>query len=593
LYEEKEMNVKLPISHPSHSGSSPSRDHQDGSASTPIPLGSPINEDDGRSITDIFTTLDISSSETVTGHGLHQKQTEISEEKVWSWIDHLSTLDAYSDDEEVDQAVETLHDLVKVFQKKLDRLRKQNPGTSTIQLQKNGFPLFAKSILQSLCEVVRFSLAQDIDPPFPLANFTTEQIPGICSKEVSIQPLALSNLLWALEQNQFAMQQVTHEPPSPTHSDKQERVLEDFRRQYVGSGSHMLRDHVHSIAATYHETKAYARVLPILQSSGSGKTRCTVELGKLELGLLVCIRGARFADGQGAVSAPPRDESVCEWLQSDTDNKHPEQRMAAWLAATAYEIRQLCTSYLELDTEIAVPGEKPDRWNVLIAKIAEALAPVDSQGQVRSARSSLLQKIAATSEVILNELVTLIGQAETLHSSTSVTSNTAQTKIPTLSERTCLIRAQRVAQEFKDLEALFPDDSKAFFHLAIDECSQLGENVHRLRRMWSDVSQKTKRSWILLLDTKFSISGISGVVAYNSSDRFLDGYTLPEPFMLLPLDVELADDSDTRDRYLKVINGQDHIYTHHTVLEFLRKMGRPLLNDTGYYETKTILIQLL
>jgi hypothetical protein len=436
--------------------------------------------------------------------------------------------------------------------------------------------------LQSLCEVVRFSLAQDIDPPFPLANFTTEQIPGICSKEVSIQPLALSNLLWALEQNQFAMQQVTHEPPSPTHSDKQERVLEDFRRQYVGSASHMLRDHVHSIAETYHETKAYAWVLPILQSSGSGKTRCTVELGKLELGLLVCIRGARFADGQGAVSAPPRDESVCEWLQSDTDNKHPEQRMAAWLAATAYEIRQLCTSYLELDTEIAVPGEKPDWWNVLIAKIAEALAPVDSQGQVQSARSSLLQKIAATSEVILNELVTLIGQAETLHSSTSVTSNTAQTKIPTLSERTCLIRAQRVAQEFKDLEALFPDDSKAFFHLAIDECSQLGENVHRLRRMWSDVSQKTKRSWILLLDTKFSISGISGVVAYNSSDRFLDGYTLPEPFMLLPLDVELADDSDTRDRYLKVINGQDHIYTHHTVLEFLRKMGRPLLNDTGY-----------
>jgi hypothetical protein len=116
------MNVKLPISDASHSGSSPSRDHQDGSASTPIPLGSPINEDDGRSITDIFTTLDISSSETVTGHGLHQKQTEISEEKVWSWIDHLSTLDAYSNDEEVDQAVESLHSLVKVSQKQLDRL---------------------------------------------------------------------------------------------------------------------------------------------------------------------------------------------------------------------------------------------------------------------------------------------------------------------------------------------------------------------------------------------------------------------------------------------------------------------------------------
>ncbi|CDR87089.1 uncharacterized protein SPSC_00009 [Sporisorium scitamineum] len=123
----------------------------------------------------------------------------------------------------------------------------------------------------------------------------------------------------------------------------------DFTRTFNGPGLMLLQDHlivhnalfpitqlpapVHAAAdasindddhddndddvASTKRHEYYAKVLPILQSSGFGKTRMCVQLSTRHPGMLVCLRNSRGQD-QHLVSFPPQDASVYHYFRNIT-----------------------------------------------------------------------------------------------------------------------------------------------------------------------------------------------------------------------------------------------------------------------------------
>ncbi|PDQ12296.1 hypothetical protein, partial [Enterobacter cloacae] len=67
----------------------------------------------------------------------------------------------------------------------------------------------------------------------------------------------------------------------------------------------------------------YAKTFPILQSSGTGKTKLVVQLSAFQAGLLVCTRRPK-SQWTISTSFPPSDNSVYSFLQQYTllTNRH-------------------------------------------------------------------------------------------------------------------------------------------------------------------------------------------------------------------------------------------------------------------------------
>jgi hypothetical protein len=120
---------------------------------------------------------------------------------------------------------------------------------------------------------------------------------------------------------------------------KQVDVAFDFRREFSGQGARYLQRHLHVVGATYDFGYHYARVVPVIQSSGAGKFKTVVELAKLELGFFVCVRDP---PGEQVVSEPPRDEQVIPWLMMAKSNINERedryQTLAIWLESLAIEL---------------------------------------------------------------------------------------------------------------------------------------------------------------------------------------------------------------------------------------------------------------
>ncbi|KAJ1570434.1 hypothetical protein NDA15_006049 [Ustilago hordei] len=65
--------------------------------------------------------------------------------------------------------------------------------------------------------------------------------------------------------------------------------------------------------------KYYSKVLPILQSSGFGKTRMCVQLSTVSPGMLICLRHkTRAGDKQHRESFPPQDSHVSDAMEEDS-----------------------------------------------------------------------------------------------------------------------------------------------------------------------------------------------------------------------------------------------------------------------------------
>lgn len=123
-------------------------------------------------------------------------------------------------------------------------------------------------------------------------------------------------------------------------------IARDFSRPYMGGGADTLDKWVlyYKEQVDNSETSArhfYANVIPILQSSGSGKTRTVMELSRRRLGMLVCVRPkVALRDGIPlSTSIPPRDDIVADHLLAPTEGFfHSTRIIATWLIALAREL---------------------------------------------------------------------------------------------------------------------------------------------------------------------------------------------------------------------------------------------------------------
>lgn len=379
-------------------------------------------------------------------------------------------------------------------------------------------------------------------------------------------------------------------------------IARDFSRPYMGGGADTLDEWVlyYKEQVDNSETSArhfYANVIPILQSSGSGKTRTVMELSRSRLGMLVCVR-PKVALRDGillSTSIPPRDDIVADDLLAPTEGFfHPTRIIATWLIALARELaefyREDFTEFCKQNhTDSAAAKRDPKLWAVYKSRVAELLkpesvrlSPVSSpnleseEGSSPPSRHRLLENVTRTAVKL---------RKQSCYSMDEYHKKTGDKKG---------LDASLAAGFFqKDLDAAFQritdfiGDTGDYFHLAIDECGSLGERLHILRRLWS----YTHGVFLFFLDTNTEIA-----LTYNdgpvlSSARPTSvNKKLMEPFLALPQNLALRADEEI---YAKILSGQGDRVTHRDLLSWLPKMGRPLLNDTPYREITETSMDLL
>jgi len=203
---------------------------------------------------------------------------------------------------------------------------------------------------------------------------------------------------------------------STIHSEVIDKTVHDFQRVYRGDGMLHLRDHLIRLGKNYQPTRHYARVVPIIQSSGSGKSKTAVELAQVELGVLICLRTSPRE--LKAVSQPPRDKWVVDWLlpsergpksspseSSDTSDASDSLKIKIWLNAFASEIvsfyRELWGS-LESEPWPTNDSVSHDAWSAFTRIAAEKLRP-DLSDSLRTDRSVLLHRINKRSQARLEK----------------------------------------------------------------------------------------------------------------------------------------------------------------------------------------------
>jgi hypothetical protein len=388
-------------------------------------------------------------------------------------------------------------------------------------------------------------------------------------------------------------------PPTRPQIAVDTRVLEaDFRRPYSGQGVYYLNQHLRRLSSSLDYNVHYAPVLPIVQSSGTGKSRTAIELARLQPGLFVCVRQQpKFQQ----VSEPKRDSWAAHWLTVDDPERAPSPRgdildipatdsqqtmeipikimkqdkIAIWLIAVAIEMKAYYTKawkeMYNVDLQGSIDPARPgsiERWSAFKVRAAEELAPdAKKEESSKSPRSLLERAIHSRAQTLGREY----SKAKMDNSDT-----TPEQRATTSEQRAIFFQLLReVKQSWLELEQILPDKTDDFFHLTIDECGQMGaSNLYNLRWLLNYV--QPKRSWILLLDTNTRISRLAGTESYNASGRTGNGDLINcEPFTLLPQDIGMI--SCTQE-YLDVCDGKIIMATDR-ILGYVPKMGRPLWQD--------------
>jgi hypothetical protein len=317
-------------------------------------------------------------------------------------------------------------------------------------------------------------------------------------------------------------------------------VSEDWARPFLGVAAIKLRDHLLSQKAesdTLH-TRNYARAFPVLQSSGTGKSRTVVQLSTLEPGFMICVRPEPRR--REVTSQPPRDDHIGQWLlpaQADTPfTSHA--KAAAWLAALADTMANFHKE------EIARASNGPPDWKDFKVQMARFLAPgraldclrTDCPETISSAvnpqhetgepsTSSPSSGSSLSKRPTRRTLLRKISEAaqKTMESAAYQPSKPGQRNVCKIAESFGLDLNAAFTRLEDQLDPFWNED--AFFHITIDECSALQDNLHVLRRLWAEL--ESSRFWLLFVDTDLQIaetcSGLTATGTLTNLTKVLHG----------------------------------------------------------------------
>ncbi|KAJ1031363.1 hypothetical protein NDA16_000804 [Ustilago loliicola] len=380
--------------------------------------------------------------------------------------------------------------------------------------------------------------------------------------------------------------------------------------------------------------KYYAKVLPIIQSSGFGKTRLCVQLSTVSPGMLVCLRKSPLLTQNYAVSEPPQDKPVYDYFQhvkrllprsletNDQSHREPKDdqehikfnaahlRILAWLAVycqtTAYYLIQLQHASGCFDP----PAHHQDPaacWRAVVFYYAQTTGL--KEGSLFETPSNLCHQSRLThlcstdippstdnplthvhpANQAADPPPSLLATPQVREQILDYICETATTLASTmerqyyrqLSDHELLTRAVRdhLKPRLQSMEHLCRDaDPDSFLFLALDECSSMDTLLPYIRRVWFHAMPET--TWILLIDTNSDLAPLAGSEAREGSRRMaeFDTHCLTQPFSAMPLDLNLT--SQHRRTLFSSGGGQ---LTMRDLNAFLPRFGRPLWMDSRYH----------
>lgn len=384
-------------------------------------------------------------------------------------------------------------------------------------------------------------------------------------------------------------------------------LIKDFTRGLLGSGVQNLDHRIRALEGkvdndgTKSTSNIYARVLAILQSSGSGKSRTALGLTEHRLGMLVCVRrtASKKASWQ---SLPPTDDSVFKAIVPEIATSARDTGdyrliagtviLARWLEAFAEQFTKFTAfnkaaykgTSNQVETSTFVAYQAAQLLNDIVPGFRTGNSPKNSgflKAGVKTPRAQLLDDIDRCfekSEQDWKDHVRRGGPVENEEGNKDNGRPSGEGDLLVCTQ----ICATRLQPLFIKLTDLLDGDDQYMF-LAIDEASSLGERLPLLRRLLSYM--KVPRFWVLLMDTDLKVSGISEATAADRSARLRDeSLRLPSPFVRLPQDL-----------YLLKPSGADHVLAYNALLYkgqktftfeelalLLPKMGKPLWSGGSF-----------
>jgi len=393
-----------------------------------------------------------------------------------------------------------------------------------------------------------------------------------------------------------------------------EALEQDFCEPYVGSGS--LELHQELGRNFRRDDQAYASVIPILQSSGVGKTRTVTELSAHAPGIMLCLRRFPTIDSrndqspiQVTTSLPKRDAGVCEFLLGEGLDIAPEDnvklpspvykeewfshcRVAALLSATLGVIaEEMEIEKQAVEKHLGKQLGREEAWPLIVERISHKFFDGIVTGYVVRSTSPRVSPEKQQLSPKTSKRKTLI---EDIVSRATVEFREYQEHKPE-PDGDLIVYRSKVAETLADyLEPRLTEidkyraDDHQYVFIALDEFDPFGHLLPAIRRLMSILSSKmlSRDSLrVLLLDTNNKLALVTGPEAHQASLRTTDGSKrLREPYLVISPDIRLLDGNQRVpfDDFLE----NNLTRTHGEILKFLRYMGRPLWGDR-LYETQS------
>ncbi|KAH8103417.1 hypothetical protein BXZ70DRAFT_925519 [Cristinia sonorae] len=141
-------------------------------------------------------------------------------------------------------------------------------------------------------------------------------------------------------------------------------TVKGFRESFRGKSHEAL----YQLLCEYLSKKNhYARYTSIIQSSGTGKSRTAIELGKLVLEIYLCLAP------EGSTVYPPPDVCLREWLLAKLTQKEVALRMQAYIYASLVVLRD----HLSMVGVIETPTTSLEQFRRLAAKLHSEMTDED------------------------------------------------------------------------------------------------------------------------------------------------------------------------------------------------------------------------
>jgi len=382
-------------------------------------------------------------------------------------------------------------------------------------------------------------------------------------------------------------------------------LVEDFKRPYVGNGAVRLHERLQALSRE--DEKLYAAVLPLIQTSGVGKSRTVVELSKYAPGIIFCIR---TTSPHKTSSLLAQDAPIFQFLSKKIPSEsfdgldHGDRMslpewwdhclVAALIIATIDTFKEICTRLLKESGAVGKDLSSEQRNTVLknFARICvdgivdgyrsdsgspgpDANSPGRQMGsglpgasdrsdqqspcEPLSSRPAVIEEIARRASLCLSK-IHLADKPDFRGDAVAFWTNIAS------------VLGRRIRKHLGTLSTAFD-----YFFIALDSFSSFSHLLDPMRRIFSQIRDSPLRA--LVTHSNVNLNGYATQLAAEGSDRFEDGsLRLLPPHLIISHDIELFR-PENKTRYYDFITGRV-FFTNLEILNFLALMGRPLWADT-------------